>query len=178
MSDEQDQNDSPDEEQLHDEAAEAADEAIESLQRLYEEGIPQRAQRLRKEAFQIVEALWLISALVRAGIEAKGNQGLGELDGAVDTLDTLMLIQFASGCEGCLYQAMHALEPLADNGAGRMLDGYMDGVMEGAETNENTAAWIRDFFAGVYRDGERDQKVERLNNLFGRSGGWDLEGEP
>jgi hypothetical protein len=118
--------DLPDERQLQDEAAEAADSATESLQRLCEEGIPQRAERLREEMFEMVEAVWLIANVLRMNITRYCEP---------EITTRLLALKYANACETSLFHAMRGLEPLARNDAGVTLDSALDGAFR--ETDDN-----------------------------------------
>ena len=140
---------------LFDDSREGAESAVEALEELVREGIPQRMTRLRHEAFRILEALWLINAHVRQGLIND------KADGAEGRLRLVLLSGWASMAEAQILVLMETMHPLADNPVGPELDGYLDKIW-GIRGEDGC---LEDFVR-IYKDSDREEQISRLNALI------------
>jgi len=154
-----DDNNLPTSSEIHDRASELAEQAIENLKQLMVEGIPQRMRRLRAEAFEVLEALWLINSNVSNVLIPGGSEeGIRQR--------AFLLASWASSNEALLHNVLWAMEPLAKNEAGRELDEFLDATWE-VQGEERCLA----HFTNIYKDQDHEEQVSRLNALLGRDQG-------
>ena len=144
----------PSDSQIHDVSAELAADAVENLKQLMVEGIPQRMRRLRAEAFEVLEAMWLINSIVSNVLIPGGSEK--EIRERA-----FLLASWASSSEALLHNALWAMEPLAKNEAGRELDEFLDATWE-TQGEERCLA----HFTNIYKSQDREEQVSRLNALL------------
>jgi hypothetical protein len=144
----------PSDSQIHDVSAELAADAVENLKQLMVEGIPQRMRRLRAEAFEVLEAMWLINSTVSNVLIPGGSEK--EIRERA-----FLLASWASSSEALLHNALWAMEPLAKNEAGRELDEFLDATWE-TQGEERCLA----HFTNIYKSQDREEQVSRLNALL------------
>jgi len=149
-------NNLPNNSEINDRATELAEEAVENLKRLMVEGIPQRMQRIRAEAFEVLEAMWLINAIISKALIHGGCEE--------ETRErAFLLASWASSTEALLHNAIWAMEPLAKNGPGLELDGFLDSTWE----SQGEQGCLR-YFTNIYKDQDREEQVSRLNALLNK----------
>ena len=140
---------------LFDHSRENAESAVEALEELVREGIPQRMKRLRHEAFRILEALWLINFHAHEGLIND------KADGAEGRFGLVLLSSWASAAEAQIHVLMETMRPLADNRVGPQLDGYLDKIWE----IRGEDGCLEEFIE-IYKDSDREEQVSRLNALL------------
>jgi L-alanine-DL-glutamate epimerase-like enolase superfamily enzyme len=139
---------------IHDGAADKAERSIQDLNKLMEEGIPERIERIRAELFNVLEACWLTGSVQWCAIRT------GNLD--EETLDhALKIYQYTAGAESYVMTAINALEVLTTDRVGKDVDEVLAVALGGMSSE-----WIRDYFIGTYQDDEREIKVQRLNAVL------------
>ena len=148
-----------DELDLHDEAAETADQTLSDLKELAAESISRRAARIHSEIYSMIEACSLLGSINWNALRGGGVKNPETIDHA------LKMHHFACAAEAVGYTAIESLGMFTDERCGHDLDQCLESALENMSEE-----WIHKYFVGYYRNDEaRDENVARLNAILSKA---------